>query len=711
LVTADDLLNTPVNHIAFILNVDVGNSSDGWFQPGLNNTGGCGQYQTYEIPFGYECKRPDGQPHGDCDDSASLSTFQGNLKKLHDADITITLTLGSWCTQLPVLESEAWTEDKFKGFVTYFEKIKQEKFGGYLDGIDFDWEGYCSEGCLQGTCACGWDDVKCGLKSPEELAEGVYWEVSNKAMDASGQIITQTDKYQCWVLPTTHTIQVMTGITYAMKQAGHVVTLVPMSTSLYSGDDDKSKQLSRNEYVKYRKQNVGPNGAEVDLLDLADGVLLQWYSGFDAALCRNSDDPMACACDNVPADDYPNVVNASDQLVHYPWQTQWNLTGNSFPSTFPLRCQACGKNVLRKDNSTGKWEWGELACAPEDEQYYIPCAHRDKLGANDPACVASHNNGEEKYVAAHKTEPHWFPKGMEISSKCPRGIDCPDWRYEGEEPYARQVKLLKSISSVIDLSKVAIGFETLGTDVLVQLQAYQDHGLPWSTANPKKHQWPVPYEDLKFYEKCTQNMTADNYKEEKRCASAIGWQQWGAKFDAKDIVGLEAAVKKELGKELSGVGLFTLDGVIARGADQTVRQWCVELMKLNQTYQIPCTGANCGLCGKGSSPLPPGPAPGPGPVTPTPAPGPGPSGQKYLCDTANLQCVPNPQGGQTKDQCEAVCHHPGPAPGPPTPAPPGPGPSGQMYLCDTANLKCVPNAQGTQTKDQCTAVCKHFSSQ
>jgi hypothetical protein len=30
LVTAEDLLNTPVNHIAFILNVDVGNSSSDW---------------------------------------------------------------------------------------------------------------------------------------------------------------------------------------------------------------------------------------------------------------------------------------------------------------------------------------------------------------------------------------------------------------------------------------------------------------------------------------------------------------------------------------------------------------------------------------------------------------------------------------------------------------------------------------------------------
>jgi hypothetical protein len=132
---------------------------------------------------------------------------------------------------------------------------------------------------------------------------------------------------------------------------------------------------------------------------------------------------------------------------------------------------------------------------------------------------------------------------------------------------------------------------------------------------------------LKFYEKCSQNMTFSNYKEEKRCAAAIAWQQWGLKFDAKDIVGLEAAVKEQLGAELSGVGIFTLDGVIAQGEGKKTRLWCEELMVLNQTYNIPCIGDKCGQCGEGVGPLPPpgpGPCPGPAPVTPTPAPGPAP---------------------------------------------------------------------------------------
>merc|ERR1711912_182000 len=83
-----------------------------------------------------------------------------------------------------------------------------------------------------------------------------------------------------------------------------------MSTSMYSGDDDTTpNQVMRNEYVKYRKQTS--LGQEIDLLDLADGILLQWYSGFDAALCENTWPSKSCTCDNIPADDYPNVLDST----------------------------------------------------------------------------------------------------------------------------------------------------------------------------------------------------------------------------------------------------------------------------------------------------------------------------------------------------------------------------------------------------------------
>merc|ERR1712139_18339 len=133
-----------------------------------------------------------------------------------------------------------------------------------------------------------------GKATPAELAAGIFWEAS----PVEGQ---PKMKHQCWIMPTSSTFQVLTGITHAMKKEGFVVTLVPMSTSMYSGNPDTSpKQTMRNEYVKYRKQTSF--GQEVDLLDLADGILLQWYSGFDAALCANSPNPKACTCDNMPAD-------------------------------------------------------------------------------------------------------------------------------------------------------------------------------------------------------------------------------------------------------------------------------------------------------------------------------------------------------------------------------------------------------------------------
>lgn len=81
-VTVRDVLNTPVNHITFIANVHVKNSSH-WFSPGENNTDGCGQLQTWELPFGFSGKNA----------SESLPTFMANLRQLHASGITITLTM------------------------------------------------------------------------------------------------------------------------------------------------------------------------------------------------------------------------------------------------------------------------------------------------------------------------------------------------------------------------------------------------------------------------------------------------------------------------------------------------------------------------------------------------------------------------------------------------------------------------------------------
>jgi hypothetical protein len=237
-VTAEDLLNSPINHIAFIANVYV-NQSTGWWAPGRNNTGGCGKSQTFELPFGY-------RGNNNSTEAASLPTFQGNLRKLHSNGVTMTLTLGSWCTQSPSTKADEWTDAQFGEFVTYFEDVRRNVFGGYLDGIDFNWEAYCSAGCLKGTCECDWDDMICGEATPSELAAGIFWDIQ----PAPGE---PKLKKQCYMLPTSSTFQVMTGITNAMKKKNYVVTLVPMSTSMYTSETDTSaNQVMRNEYVKNR---------------------------------------------------------------------------------------------------------------------------------------------------------------------------------------------------------------------------------------------------------------------------------------------------------------------------------------------------------------------------------------------------------------------------------------------------------------------------
>ena len=67
-------------------------------------------------------------------------------------------------------------------------------------------------------------------------------------------------------------------------------------------------------------------------------------------------------------------------------------------------------------------------------------------------------------------------------------------------------------------------------------------------------------------------------------------------------------MEQQLGARLAGIGMFTLDGCLSQPADKVRRFWFDELMLLNQTYQIPCYGNNCGSRGKD----PWGPAPAPG---------------------------------------------------------------------------------------------------
>jgi len=146
---------------------------------------------------------------------------------------------------------------------------------------------------------------------------------------------------------------------------------------------------------------------------------------------------------------------------------------------------------------------------------------------------------------------------MTTNSKCPRSLDCPDWRYHNEEPYSRQIKLLRKLSKIFDLSKLSVGFETLGVDVLVQQMSYADKAPPRTTAT-NKEKW----NEAKFFHECKQNVTLEDPLGANRCGAPLIQQQWGLKFNASEVIGLSRKVNEEFGHDIAGIGVFTLDGMM-----------------------------------------------------------------------------------------------------------------------------------------------------
>jgi len=105
-----------------------------------------------------------------------------------------------------------------------------------------------------------------------------------------------------------------------------------------------------------------------------------------------------------------------------------------------------------------------------------------------PQLITDHQNAWRNYTQATGTGgrpglPYWWIKNSTYLGRCPRGIDCPDWRYKNEEPYSRQLKMLKSLSKVYALDKLSIGFESLGNDKFVQQKSWSDPLLPFSIAS------------------------------------------------------------------------------------------------------------------------------------------------------------------------------------------------------------------------------------
>lgn len=88
-------------------------------------------------------------------------------------------------------------------------------------------------------------------------------------------------------------------------------------------------------------------------------------------------------------------------------------------------------------------------------------------------------------------------------------------------------------------------------------------------------------------------MTRDNIHQGKQCGNPVIEQQWGLKFNASEVIGLEAEVKKETGKDLAGIGVFTIDGMLWEEDKEKPRLWYKPLCDLNKDYKVPCLGECC----------------------------------------------------------------------------------------------------------------------
>jgi len=208
------------------------------------------------------------------------------LKTLHEAGITIVMSVGSWMSYFPRgTDIKYWDEGDAKGaykeYVDRFECMRCS-LGGALDGLDFDIEGYCNkDGLWNGGC-CGWDNnckgaggMQCGQKQAEKTPDGTT------NLKCGGDIP------RCYLLPDQTTVTVLNGLCKEMKKRGYVTSIVPPTNTLFSEtmkaypNYKTENQSDQNQLIKYN----------CDFSNI-DGIMFQFYTGFDAGMCRKpSDNP------------------------------------------------------------------------------------------------------------------------------------------------------------------------------------------------------------------------------------------------------------------------------------------------------------------------------------------------------------------------------------------------------------------------------------
>ena len=309
---------------------------------------------------------------------------------------------------------KAWLGDKSGGyngvqcFCDNLDSINYNMCDGHLDGFDFDIEGFGSGSnpALEGA----WD-TSCSNRTPDD-----------KLNPPTGT---------CYNLPDEGTIAVLYEIFRELKKRGYIVTLVPMSTAMYTSDTT----AKQNQFVKYgcRKnikqtlttayQAAGMNPSDAStratnaldttqpniqlpdsnpktacLFDFVDGVMLQWYSGAGLDTCGNKD----CPTDTSQCNTMDLRETSRDRM----------------------------KTLTKAVNSVSP---GTL------NQFNFKSSADDSINLN--------GTYDQSRPYQNSTYPPWMPAGWQkCPQKCPRKVDCPDWFYDGEDAFESQVKLLKLLA-------------------------------------------------------------------------------------------------------------------------------------------------------------------------------------------------------------------------------------------------------------------------
>lgn len=256
-----DIINSDVNFISLICNNSFKNPNNLGIKVPITSGTFSKNSPTHKYP-------PDFKEYstGSGQWQTPVAFTKEQLKKLHDEGITIVMSVGSWMSDFPrdSDNSANWSDDDYIEYVDRFECMRCS-LGNALDGLDFDIEGTCNSECLWGkTCGCGWDN---GCKG-------------DGGMKTSDKSNNQT----CYILPDQGTINVLNGISKELKKRGFVSTLVPTTTSLFSNKKDTYN--GQNQFVKYG----------LDFTNF-DGIMLQFYTGFDAGIC--GDNYENCPANNI----------------------------------------------------------------------------------------------------------------------------------------------------------------------------------------------------------------------------------------------------------------------------------------------------------------------------------------------------------------------------------------------------------------------------